>query len=223
MRRLQIFQGKRMVCPRTGENTGKRFNTAEVQGKWGQVYGSGGSGWSGAWAHRRIPSWRLLYIRLSHLYNIFSILNNYSQNQWSFLKTHQHSKRRVPASRVCSTVDSCLKGEVRENRDMYDSSVSAELSKSTKCKSVLEFLISFVRNCNHCPFWQSSFWEVVCEELSEEGKPTTSHSGRFTPVSPDASLAVRQRKEASTDTLCAQVLWIGTFICLYSRGPFKSN
>lgn len=46
----------------------------------------------------------------------------------------------------------------------------------------------------------------LCENLSEEGKPTTSHSLRFTPLSPVVSLPVKQRKEASPDTLCAQVL-----------------
>lgn len=39
MRKEQIVQGKRIVCSRTGENTGKKFNIAEVEGKWGQVCG----------------------------------------------------------------------------------------------------------------------------------------------------------------------------------------
>lgn len=130
------------------------------------------------------------------------------QNQSSILKTHQCSKRRVMASsRECSTVS--LKSEGK-NTNLIAMALSLQsylrAENTKKKKKVLELLTSFVSNRNYCSFWQSPFREVVCENLSKEGKPTTSSSLRFTLLSPDVSLPVRQRKEASTDILCAQVL-----------------
>lgn len=124
------------------------------------------------------------------------------QNQWNALKAHPRSKRSV-------TAESRLSPTVRlQSGERLQSSGGKRPSEAHPLLSPRRAIGQ--RQGQTCPpgpyqlrqelqllFFLAVILSGICANPREEGEPATSYSLRFTPVSPDVSLPVRQRKEAS--------------------------